>query len=71
MGSEMCITHSPLFMLLGGADSQPAGALLAACGGWEGVAWRICKALVCHLFVSIHSPHSAAAFLSQCVGFAR
>lgn len=50
-------------MLLPGADSQPAGALLAACGGWEGVAWRMCKALVCRLFVSIHLPPSAVAFL--------
>lgn len=54
----------PLFMLLHGDDSHPAGVLLAACGGWEGVAWEMCKALVCRLFVSVNIPVCAALLLS-------
>lgn len=52
----------------------PGWSWLTACWGFAGspqwvggVVWRICKAPVCHLFVSTHIPHSAAAFLSQCV----
>lgn len=54
----------PLFMLLHGNDSHPAGLLLAACGGWEGKAWKMCKVFVCHLFVSIHVPFYTVDFLS-------
>lgn len=52
-------------MLLCGDDSHPAGVLLTACGGWEGVAWKMCKALVCHLFVSVNIQVCAVVLLSS------
>lgn len=39
------------------------GVLLAARDGWEGLALKMCKATVYHLFVGIHIPFCAIGSL--------
>lgn len=74
MGSVF--SHS-LFKLLQWGEraswlTPPPGVLLAARGGWEGPALKMCKAAIYHSFLSVFSSYFVLLVLfSYCVGLGR